>query len=322
MAMSRVEQKVFAIKKESVRGTAETVESGSRYLPLLPASEISPNPNLLQDTKIYGDPQERPPQGGIRQYSGTLELEPGTDKIGELLLSLLGTVTTDQPDAGGAPNVYRHRFTPLDSGLHPMHTLFLDRGVEQKKYSGLTCNQMTMNFPVDNRLAVSADVMAKAEAAGISLTPAFTGDLTTLLFSDMAVELAGSSSSIVRAASVVINNNAVEKRILNGSRDANDIVAALLEVTGTLQVYYEDGTERDKLIASLPSSLKLTGTGQIIEDDDAAAIEVDMPHVHYDAGPVSEVDGIQVIDFGFRATKRPTDPYQIQVELINGVVSY
>ena len=65
MALSRIEQKVWIIKKEAVRGTAEASAASGRSIPIMPASEMSLNPNLLQNPKLYGDPQERKAAGVI-----------------------------------------------------------------------------------------------------------------------------------------------------------------------------------------------------------------------------------------------------------------
>ena len=322
MATSRIEEKIFGIKKEAVRGTAEASASSARYLPLLPGSEVNFIPALLEDGKIYGDPQERQAQPGVRDGSGTLELEPGADKLGELLNSLFGAVATDQPDFGGAPLVFRHRFTPADDPLHPLYTLFVDRKTTQKKYEGLSANQMTFNVPVDGRIAVSADVMHKSEQAGAVLTPDFSADLDHLLFSDVKMFVAGAQSSIVRAGSVVLNNGSVRKRVLAQSRDAADIVAGPFRASGTFQMYFEDEVERAKFIATTSSSLKVLAEGQILQAAQKATLELDMPLTKYDAGPIAEVDGILVQDFSFKAYRDPTAGYSCRATLINKETAY
>ncbi len=323
MAQNKIENKVFQIKKETVRLTAETDASGSRTIPVLPASEISPVPTLLEDTKIFGDGIEREALSGIREFTGTLELEPGADKLGELFLSLFGSVTTDQPDVGNAPSVYRHRFTKAATAQNPTHTLFIDRGTHIKRYGGLTCSQMTLNYPVDGRIAASADVMAVAEAThGSSLTPSFTGDLRNLLFSDMSIDIAGSGNSLVRTASVVILNNLVQKRILGSSRDPVDLCAGRLQANGSFTLYFENDTERDKFVASTQTSIKLTAAGEVLEDVQVATLEIDMPLIKYTAGPISEQDGILVQDFTFNAYLESVAGYSVRPTLISTVVSY
>ena len=323
MAIERVESKVFIIKKETVRGTGESSAAGGRSLAVLPASEISPNPNLIANEKIFGDAEERDAQGGVRDFTGTLELEPGADKIGELLLSLLGKVTTDQPDVGGAPSVFRHKFVsdPV-SALHPLYTLFLDRQVVQKKYTGLGVGQMTFTVPTDNRIAVSADVLAKKEEAGVVLTPDFSTDLEDLIFSDVSIDLVGVKSTQVRQASVQINHNATLKRILCNSRDAVDVVAGRMEVTGSFQLYFEDEVERIKFVDSTISDLFILAQAQVLEGSEKATLSIDMPRIKYDAGPISEVDGILVQDFTFRAMRDASSGFAVQAILINKVTSF
>ncbi len=322
MGLARVEEKVFIIKKETVRGTAEAAAAGGRSLAVLPASEVNLNPNLLQNEKIFGDSQERTASAGPQEITGTLEMEPGADKIGELLLSLLGTVITDQPDVGGAPLVFRHRFTPGGVAQHPLYTLFVDRGAHQKKYGGLGVGQMTLNYPVDGRVAASVDVMAKTEAAGAVLTPDFSTDLEDLLFSDVSIDIAGVTSVKVRQMSVAINQNTTLKRILQTSRDPVDVVAGRLEVTGSLQLFFEDDVERDKFQAGTVTDLFILAQGQVLQAAEKATLSMDLPRAKYDAAPVGEVDGIQVLEMTFRAFFDPTATYQTQVTLINKVASY
>lgn len=322
MGVARIEEKVFIIKKESVRGTAEASASGGVSLPVLPASEVNFVPALIEDAKIFGDANERPAQRGIREGTGTLELEPGPDKIGELLLSLFGFVATDQPDAGGAPNVYRHHFTKLADSLHPLYTLFVDRQAHQKKYEGLMASQMTFNVPVDGPVGASADVIFKKELAGAVLTPSFTGDLNRLLFSDIAITLAGSGDSITRSAQVVIANNAIAKRVLASSQDAADVCSGALRVTGSFQRYFEDDTERAKFVGGTDTSLDILAEAEVLEGAIKSTLQIGLPKVQYDAGPVAEVDGILVQDFTFKAVLDPTAGYPVRVTLINKVVSY
>ena len=322
MATVRKEEKIFVIKKESTRGTAEASSASGRALPVLPASEANFIPALLADNKVYGDPQERPAQGGIREGTGTLELEPGADKLGELLNSLFGTVATDQPDAGGAPLVYRHRFTPSSTALHPLYTLFTERGFMFKKHAGTMARQMTFTFPVDGRVTCSSDIMFKSEADGENLTPDFSADLQNLLFSDIKIFVAGTQSSIVRAASFAITNNGVAKRVLSQGRDAVDILAGAFRVTGTFQAYFEDETERAKFLASTTSSFKVVAEGEVLQAAQKATLEIDCPQIKYSAGPIAEPDGILVQDFAFSAHKDATAGYSARATLINKVVSY
>ena len=325
MAQSRVEQKIWQIKKETVRLTAETdPTAATRTLAVLPATEIQPVPTLLPDTKIRGDGQEREAADGIREFTGTIEQEVAADNLGELLLSLMGAVTTDQPDVGNAPNVFRHRFSKLTtSALNPTHTLFIDRKTHIKRYAGLTAAQMTVNYPVDGRIAASTDARAVAEAThGSSLIAVLTGLLGDLKFSELTINIAGAPNAIVRTASVVMLNNLVEKRVLGTSRDPADLSAGIMQANGSFTLYFEDETERDKFVAGTVSSLKLTAKGAILEDVQVETFELDLPRIKYSAGPVSEQDGILVQDFTFGAFFDSAAGYTVRPELISKVISY
>lgn len=323
MGCERTHRKVFIIKKQGTRLSTEAVPTDGRSIPVLPASEVNLNPNLLPNTKIYGDAEERDSDVGPREWTGTLELEPGADLLGELLLSLLGKVTTDQPDVGGAPTVFRHKFVSHPTtDEHPLYTLFADRKTEAKKYGATAVNQMTFTFPVDGRVAVSADIMTLTEESGATLTPDFTADLESLLFSDVSIDIAGVTSSQIRQVSVQINHNQVVKRVLNVSRDGVNICAGPLEVTGGFQIFFENATERDKFIAGSVSDVLILVQGQVLEDVQKATLQIDMPRVKYDAAPFGDEDGAQVIDFTFRAVRDTSSGFQVEATLLNLETAY
>ncbi len=322
MALSRIEQKIFQIKKETVRGTAEANATGARSIPVLPGSEINLDPGLIANGKIFGDANERDSVGGIRAFTGTLELEPGADKLGELMLSLFGKVTTDQPDVGGAPTVFRHRFISAADAQHPMYTLFVDRQTHEKKYAGMSVPQMTFTFPVDGRIAATADIIALSEAVGEALTPAFDSDLADLLFSDTQIDIVGVKSTQVRQASVQVNHNAITKHVICNSRDAVDIVAGPQLVSGTFTLYFEDDVERDKFVGDTFTDILISAQGQTLEGSEKATLLLDMPRVKYNAKSWSEQDGIIVQDFSFVANRDVTLGAAIQATLINLVTSY
>ena len=76
-----------------------------------------------------------------------------------------------------------------------------------------------------------------------------------LLFSDASVDIVGVTSAKVRNMSVVLNHKATHKRILQTSRDPVDVVAGRLEVTGSMQLFFEDDVERAKFQAGTVTDL-------------------------------------------------------------------
>ena len=238
------------------------------------------------------------------------------------MLSLFGQVTTDQPDVGGAPTVFRHRFVSAANAQHPLYTLFVDRQTHEKKYAGMGVPQMTFTFPVDGRVAVTADIIAKSEAAGVALTPAFGSDLADLLFSDVSIDLVGVKSTQVRAASVQVNHSAIPKHVLCDSRDAVDIVAGPQLVSGSFTLYFEDDTERDKFVGDTFSDMLISVKGQTLEAAEKATLLLDMPLIKYNEVAWSEQDGIIVQNFTFVANRDASLGSAIQATLINLETAY
>lgn len=438
MSVTRQESKVWVIKRESTRGTAEANSTGGRAIPVTPASEMSLDPGLLANDKAYGDAEMRDPQPGPTAWAGPFEVHAGADKLGELLLSLFGQVTTteltgfvitlntndrinfneggieltaqvaagsyasgatsavagslceaiktaleavgagtytvsrdittkkftivqtagpgtfqllwntgsnkaqsiatdigfaDTADDTGSltytgdsavESVYQHVFTPAAAAEHPLYTLFGERGSLYKKYAGTGVGQLTISVPPDNRLAVTADLLAKSEAAGEDLTPDYSSDLASLIFSDVSVTVAGAGSNDVRQASIQMNGNAVPKRTFQTtpSRDARDIVHGKFVVTATFQLYFEDETERAKFVAGTASSFAITATGQTLKAALKASLALDLPRTFYRAGPYGEVDGVIVQDFAVDCAKDTSAGYTAKATLVNREASY
>jgi hypothetical protein len=87
------ELRVIGLKKESVRGTPET--DVSRFIAVGKSSEMDYKPALLEDESIRGMFDKLAPVQGIKEGTGKIsDLDVESDNCGELLLSLLGAVTS------------------------------------------------------------------------------------------------------------------------------------------------------------------------------------------------------------------------------------
>lgn len=82
----------FGLKKESVRGTAET--SPDKWYPINPDIEISFGPTLLPVETIKGIRAEDPPVAGRNIGTGKISLPLDSQTIGEFLYSLFGDITS------------------------------------------------------------------------------------------------------------------------------------------------------------------------------------------------------------------------------------
>ena len=81
----------------------------------------------------------------------------------------------------------------------------------------------------------------------------------------------------------------------------------------------------DQLIGALiqhKDETLILAQGQILQAAQKATLSLDMPRIKYDAGPISEVDGILVQDFTFRAMRDATAGFAVQATLINKVASF
>lgn len=93
MSMHGLQEFQFGLAKESVRGTAESAPT--KWYPVL-APEAPYGPNLLADQALRGVRAEYAPVAGRKMGSGKFKIILDAQTIGELLYSLLGSVTSTE----------------------------------------------------------------------------------------------------------------------------------------------------------------------------------------------------------------------------------
>jgi hypothetical protein len=265
----------FGFAEETVYGTAV---SPAKYLEFLNESlhlenEVQTSAGIRPGTR-YGRGARR--RVTKQSAMGGVAFEVPVNGMGLLFEHLLGTVATTQPDAGGAPTVYHHEFTPGDlTGM----SLTLQKGVEADdgtivpfNYTGTKVKSADFSVSPGGLLLVDFEFDCRDE---VPTTPTLgtasypTGNL--FHFAQGAIKVdAATMATVVGVNSCKIENNLTDDRFFLGSSGLKseprnvppDTIGGSLDVewTGDKTDWY------DLFEADTSVELILEFIGDVIED--------------------------------------------------------
>lgn len=317
MAYSGTDVRQFGLKKETVRGTAETTPTS--WFPISKDSWINPTLALIEDTQLRGAPDQFPATSGIKTYDGKLKMFVDPASIGELFNSLLGSDSSAQQGGSAA---YKHTITRNVSPTRPGYTFFFDNGQSLiKKYNLATVKKISINGPVDNIIELEADILAKSEAAGAIGSPAFPTP-NYLTFAGCTVKLGGSTYADIKTWKLDIDNGAGILRTLGQSQDPTDIlIRNKLKIDGSMTIFFSSETERAKFLAGTSNSLEFLCEGAIIASTFKYTLDINLPKIIYKAYPLGDDGGILAANVTFEAYYDTATSKAIQVDITNQVVA-
>ena len=316
------EQKKFGFKKEASRGVSEAAPA--KFLAVAADSELRYSAAVLPNNQIRGIREDYPSAPGIKEGSGALNnIDLEADTVGDLLYGALGKVATSQPDATNDPLVFRHTFLPLNTDIRlPSFTFFLDRALSVKRYPLTVFKKLAFTGAVDAKAQVTADVLFKSEESASTFSPTF-GSPKPLMFFQTDVKLDGVSDINVKSWNLSIDNGAAVQRTLNQSRDAKDILAkGTFAIQGGYEIYFETEAQRQKHLDSLPASIEIILTGDVIQGGFKNTLDITIPKAKYKAFPYGAVEGLLGAAVTFDAEFDPTVGYSLQMVLTNSISGY
>lgn len=317
MTMYAIEAQRFGLKKEAVRGTAETTPA--KWYPLLKGSELKYELNLLEVDVLKGDPTSLPPTAGAKMGVGKIKLPLDAQTCVEFLRSLLGGVASAQQAATIA---YKHTIT-LAAGIQkPPYTFFLDYGIDVKKYALGIVKKVSFGGGVDSLGTFEADVLFKNEVTGSIGSPTFPTQ-RILAFNTMDFKIAGASSTDVKDWQIEIDNNSQALKTLNLSQDAVDIVTpGNLDISGKFTVYFQSETERNKFLANTAVALRMVATGPLIASTYYYTVDINVYEAHYTAFPFADDNGLLAAKVDFKGYYSLPDTKAIQIDVTNTDTAY
>lgn len=315
--MYSIEAQRFGLKKEAVRGTAETTPD--KWYPFSKGTELTYSLGLLENDVYKGDPTLLPPIAGPKSGSGKVKLPLDPQTCGEFFRSLLGGVSSAQQGGSAA---YKHTITNNAGIQKPSYTFFMDYGIDVKKYNLGVVKKVSLSSGVDNLGTLEADVLFKSEVTGSIGSPTFPTS-RYLAFNQMDFKIAGTSNTDVKDWSIEIDNGATGIRTLNLSQDVNDIVApGKLDIKGGFTIYFQNETERNKFLANTAVALRLLAVGPLIAATYYYTVDVNIYEAHYTAFPFGEDQGLLAAKVEYTGYYSASDSKAIQVDVTNATTAY
>jgi hypothetical protein len=317
VAMYSIEAQRFGLKKETVRGTAETTPD--KWYPVLKGTELTYGLSLLENDVLKGDPTMLPPVAGGKSGSGKVKLPLDSQTCVEFFRGLLGGLSSAQQ---GATAAYKHTIT-LNAGLQkPPYTFFLDYGIDVKKYSLGTVKKVMIGGAVDSLGAFEADILFKSEASGAIGSPTFPTQ-KYLAFQTMDFKIAGASSTDIKEWNIEIDNGASGLRTLNQSQEVIDIIApGKIDIKGGFTAYFQNETERAKFLANTAVALRMLATGPLIASTYYNTVDINIYEAHYTAFPFGDDAGLLAAKATFTGYYSASDSKAIQIDVTNSTTSY
>lgn len=190
---------------------------------------------------------------------------------------------------------------------------FADLSNEFAILTGMTVDQLSLDIASDQILTGGFGFLGKREesatsSSGTGYTAAATDDIMNAV-DDVTSILENQASFDTVSMSLQLQNN-LRSRLQVGSLGAISIGNGVVDLTGTLQAYFESKTIMDKYRNMTATSLTV-----VIEDGDGNGYVVDMPRVKFTSG--QQVAGGQsqdiIADLGFTAFMHATEEVTIRI---------
>jgi len=286
--------------------------------------------NMVVTDAIRGDSSRSVWREGAYRVGGDIsaELQP-TGEFGTLIKHALGRVATAGPS--GTPDVvYVHDIFPsgtLPEGLR----VEVDREAGNFVYDGMKINSMTLNCAVGEPLSVTYSLLGRSETTGGTKTSdASISTLNPLTFDEGALTVDGTSQE-VSGFTLTINNNLKEDKGALGSKYRVALPkSGFRDVTGSLNMEFDDMTMYNKYVNGTESALALKFTSDDVITGAASEtyeLHIECPRVVF-TGTTPTVSGPDLIYFDMPftalATNSPAEDwqrYEVRVRLINDSVT-
>lgn len=266
-----------------------------------------------------------------KRSEGDLEFNVKNQTIGFLLLSLLGKVTTSS--AGSA---YSHLFEILPGNpQNPTLTLALAQlGQQDYEYKKCIVTALEVSTPVDDLVNATVSFIGTGEATHADYTVAYPStdyyfrhyDVTIKIATNVAGLAAASAMSIKEFSLSIVNNGRVNQNI--GELNPGDVLALMMEVSGSMTIDYTDETYHDIYGAETYKAMSISMIRTDVDIDSGGGtqnptVTFIMPKVSFTGNsPDRPIDDIVSDKIEFMAHYDDTLAYGIQATIINNLANY
>jgi len=294
---------IGAVGSDSQFGFAEETlwASGTptinKFIPFLSES-LALERNVVMTDAIRGDTARSVWREGSEQVGGDLNVEVQPVGMYTLLKHALGRVVTAGPSGTGSH--YVHDIYPSGSLPEGLRLEIGRSGVAGGtfEYKGCKVNQVVFNCSVGEPLTATFSFLGKEEDTSQSAptTAGTISALNPLTFDEGAITIDGNTQEVA-GFSITLNNNLKEDKGALGSRYRTAIPrGGFRDVTGTLNLEFDDLGMYNKYTAGTETALKLKFTSDdlIGAGTQAHELQIDCPRIVF-TGTTPAVSGPDLI---------------------------
>ena len=260
---------------------------------------------------------------GEGDYDGKIFL----NSVGAELVALFGQSPTSVQRA--VTGVYDHSFALLNNNNHKSLTLAYKDAVEEESFPFAMIDSWSLDVAVDDYVKRTVSLMGK-KSGSASHTPAFVNEVefipsqVTFKMADAQSGLAAASAINVTHFSMEVKKNVETIHVL-GSEEPQDVINKQFNVTGSIELYFENTTYKTMVMTDLKKALRIQMKDTVTDLGSGHNPELyfDLNQVTFDEfergwssnDPLSQT-------LSFEALFNMTDAAMISARLTNRVASY
>lgn len=189
------------------------------------------------------------------EYSGKIFL----DSVGEELVALFGQSPTSVERT--TTDVFDHTYAMLNSNDHKSLTVAYEDDIQELAFPFAMINTWSLEVAVDDYVMRTVNLISqKSESA--THTPSFADEIE-FIPSQITFKLASAQSGLNAASAINVTafnlevNKNVEALYVLGSNEPEDIINKQLAVTGSVELYFEDETQRDLVFGNTHRAIRI-----------------------------------------------------------------
>ena len=266
----------------------------SKFIPFLSES-LQLERNIVTTDAIRGATARSIWREGAEKVGGDLSVEVQPAGMYTLFKHALGRAWTAGPSGSSH---YHHKIYPSGTLPEGLRLEIGRTGVSGGNflYKGCKVNQLTLNCSVGEPLTATFSFLGKDETATQTnpTTATSISTLNPLTFDEGAITVDGVSQEVA-GFSITVNNNLIEDKGALGSRYRVAIPrSGFRDVTGSLNLEFDNLTLYNKYTAGTESALKLLFTSDDLIGSQAYTLSVDCPRIVF-TGTTPNVGGPELI---------------------------
>lgn len=315
----------FGIARETSRGTSES--AASFWIPWEELAIDDKDERVLNDS-TRGIIETTVGESIVKKWAETELTAPIGDKAFPLFLySLLGSLSTSGP----TDSAYTHTFNVGESIQHQALSLFIDdpaAGQDYKFALGMVAG-LDIKYEQKKFLSYSVSLRSK-QGATATLTPATTTENRylphhlTFKIASAQSGLTAASATVLKSANISFKPNLLDDDVLGANAPA-DFNNTGFEVEGTLELYFDDETEKTLSLAATSRALRfdLINTDVVIGSSTNPSIRIDFYNVTFRPITRAIKQGDLVLQtIAFKAHYSISDSKMLVATVVNAQSSY